>query len=191
MELDDFKNTGVSREVGVGDQGMDELLSEFKSREVNKKKKTLQITGMLTMLFVVNAVFIVRSEAPTNIGYGLICTGFILGAIYIYWRYKALKESDYLLPTDIFLKKAEGRIKFMGLTDYLIVIPLLAILGTGGGILFVDRLSLYLGEAELLSVIWICFFVGLCVFAIIVSRKNWKREDGELAERISEMRKKL
>ena len=87
-----------------------------------------------------------------------------------------------------FLEKAEKRLIFMQLYDWLVVIPLLALLGTGGGFVLVTTLSRYTSNIELLIVIWVIFFIALILFALTVSRKSWAREHSILLDEVRKIR---
>ena len=47
------------------------------------------------------------------------------------------------MPVSDFIDKVEKNLNFMNLIDWLIIIPLLLILGTGGGIILITRLLKY------------------------------------------------
>ena len=126
-----------------------------------------------------------------NLGLTLICAGLALSALYLYSKSKLLSDSLYTLPLLSFLSGAEKRLRFMRPWDWFVVIPLLILLGTGGGLVFTLRLSHYIGNPEFLIVMWILFFTGLVVFSFIVSGKDWAKEHGKLLDEVMNIRQNL
>jgi hypothetical protein len=80
---------------------------------------------------------------------------------------------------------------YLPIDQLLKIIPILVILGIGGGMVFIDRLIIYAINKELLLIIWICFFVGLCIFGYFAGKKDWAKTYGDLLSRISEAKKDL
>ncbi|HEX2866882.1 MAG TPA: hypothetical protein VHO03_07555 [Ignavibacteriales bacterium] len=197
MELDDFKkgrqpdtpSGGTSGPGGNSEAGG--IIESFRSHENKQRRKVLYIVTALIALGIIYTPIFVRQNDIMSIGYGLIIAGFLLGAVYLYLAYKPLPGSIYSLPMADFLNKAENKLKFMKFTDWLIVIPLLLVLGTGGGIVFIVRLSRYTANFSLLLVIWVIFFVLLVIFALHVSRKDWQKEHGELLREIHRVKRSI
>lgn len=193
MELDDFKKnkhfgnipegaTGQGQNAGTG-----QIIESFKSYETKKKKRALLIIISLVALSIIYSSFLVRENNILSTGFALIIAGFLLGAAYLYFAYKPLPESIYSLPMTDFLDKAENKLKFMKTIDFLVIIPLL-LMGTGGGMVFIVRLSKYTENFNLLLGIWIAFFLLLVIFAFYVSRKDWEKEHGELLREIRSLK---
>lgn len=194
MELDDFKR----KNFPDNPPGIDQIISSFKD-DMNKQRKTF--IYVITILLSLSIIYIaqgLRNIAHDNsegnilgIGYGLITAGFILGAVYLYFRYRPLSGSFYSLPMADFLDKAEKRLKYLNVSDWLIIILLLIILGTGGGIVFITSLLKYSVSYKLLLVIWILFFLFLSGFGIRASRKDWQKAHGQLLYEIQELKEIL
>jgi hypothetical protein len=87
-----------------------------------------------------------------------------------------------------YLSKAKNKLAFLNLTDWFIIISLLLILGTGGGFILVESLLKYTDNLTLLIIIWIIFFISLCVFGIWTGKRNWEKTYGDLLEKITEMK---
>ena len=140
------------------------------------------------MLAVIYLAIVSTRSGPEATGFSLLGAGVAAGALYLYLRYKPLPAGVYSLPVTEFLEKAEKQISYFRLIDYLIVVPLFLLLGTGGGIVFVTRLLRYSDNLMLLLVIWILFFVSLCIFGYFAGRKNWEKEFGPLYMNIRKMK---
>ncbi len=140
------------------------------------------------MLAVIYLAIVRTRSGPEATGFSLLGAGCAAGALYLYLRYKPLPAGIYSLPVTEFLEKAEKQISYFRLIDYLIVVPLFLLLGTGGGIVFVTRLLRYSDNLMLLLVIWILFFVSLCIFGYFAGRKNWEKEFGPLYMNIRKMK---
>jgi hypothetical protein len=193
MELDDFKKLkGRKAKEGTDHEKKEEDISmiteSFKAYQAQiKRKKTVYVAVDIIMAIIYLALVNTRS-GPEATGFSLLGAGFAAGALYLHLRYKQLPAGIYSLPVTEFLEKAEKQISYFQLIDYLIVVPLLMLLGTGGGMVFVASLMKYTDNFMLLLVIWILFFILLCVFGYFAGRKNWKKEFGSLYTNIRKMR---
>ena len=56
---------------------------------------------------------------------------------------------------------------------------------------FITRLLRYTDNSTLLIIIWVLFFVSLCVFGFWAGRKNWQKEYGDIHRRIMEMKNEI
>jgi hypothetical protein len=188
MELDDFKNSNLKKKEDVIETSLnhnsrtDKFIELFKIEIKNQKKRSLKWMSFLLLLGVIYISVSVKMDSLTRTGYHLCVIGFILGALYVYFRYRALPDSFYTMPVSDFIDKVEMNLKFMKLSDWLIVLPLLLILGTGGGMIFITRLLQYTDDFITLLLIWIMFFVSVTIFGFYASKKNWKKEYESLFE---------
>jgi hypothetical protein len=130
----------------------------------------------------------IHQTGMNALGYLMIGAGLIIGAAYLFIRYKSFSPGTYSLPITEFLQRAEKKISYFNLTDYLIIIPILLFLGTGGGLVFVTSLLEYNDNSVLLIIIWIIFFLALSVFGFLAGRKNWEKDYGPLFQKIIEMK---
>lgn len=197
MELDDFKKSNLKHdgneiETSLNhDSRTDQFLELIKTKIKNQRKKSLMWISFLLMLSVIYISVSARMDSLTSIGYHLCVIGFTLGAIYLYFRSRPLTNSIYTLPVLDFMDKAEQKINYMNLTDWLIVVPLLLILGAGGGMILITRLLNYTDNITLLIIIWIVFFTSLSIFGFIAGKKNWKKEYGQLLNDLHDLKKTL
>ena len=201
MELDDFKNKNLAKTTNENGSGItdnsviDHFLELFKTNIKVQRKKAITIALFLVilgLLYISRIVFYSSGNGKfdnlTSIGFGLSTIGFILGALYIYLKYKSVPDSFYAMPVSDFIDKVEKNLNFMNLIDWLIIIPLLLIIGTGGGIIFITRLLHYTDNFTALITIWIVFFVLISVFGFYASKKNWKKEHGPLFKEFQEFK---
>ena len=204
MELDDFKNKNLAQTTNENGSALnnnsviDQFIESFKTNIQVKRKKAITWILFLLVLGIIYISISVRYSSAngkfdnlTGIGFSLCTIGFILGAIYIYFRYRSLPDSFYSMPVLNFIDKAEKNLNFMNLTDWLIIIPLLLILGTGGGIIFITRLLNYTDNFTALIIIWIVFFVALSIFGFYASKKNWKKDHSQLFKEFQEFKKAM
>lgn len=194
MELDDFKRkkrltndvtAGVDKSDTVRE---DNIIDLFRSYQKKKKKEA---TVMVVVNFALAAIYITNLLSQTGmatLGYFLLGAGLFGGAIYLYLRYKPFSHETYLLPIKDFLGRAERQISYFNLTDYLIVIPLLLIIGTGGGLVFITSLLKYTANDTLLIIIWVLFYISLCAFGFWAGKRNWQKTYGDLFEKITKMK---
>ena len=188
MELDDYKaqtSGGILKDgLNFPLNDIEKLIKEFREEEAKMKRKSFIFLGILTSLIVIYASQIARAEGASQSGYILLSCGFFTGGLYLYFKYRTLRERDYSLSTVSFLKKASRKFQFFTPIDYLILTPILAILGAGGGLILVNRLSKYMDFERGFIAIWIIFYVGLCIFAFVVSKKQWEKDYGNLSKKL-------
>jgi len=194
MELDDFKGkksltNDVTADVDKSDTVReDNIIDLFRSYQKKNKRKT---TMMIAVNFALAVIYITNMSFQTGmaaLGYLLLGAGVFGGVIYLYLRYKAFAPDTYSLPINDFLERAERNISYFNVTDYLIVIPLLLIIGTGGGLVFIARLLKYTANDTLLIIIWVLFYISLCAFGFWAGKRNWQKTYGDLFEKITEMK---
>lgn len=196
MELDDFKKLKSPKAQEGTDpvekeEGISMITESFKAYQTQiKRRKILYVTFNIVLAVIYLAILSTRSGLEAT-GFSLLGAGFAAGALYLYLRYKPLPADIYSLPVTEFLEKAEKQVSYYRPVDYLIVVPLLLLLGTGGGMVFVTRLMRYTDNFILLLVIWILFFVMLCVFGYFAGRKDWKKEFGPLYMNIRKMKENI
>lgn len=194
MELDDFKKVNMSTQAdkaGIGEDPYASLMERIRENFVKQKKTARYVAIMDIVIAVIYVAVLKKDELHYNIGLTLLCTGLILGAAYALLKSRKLKDSLFSLPIVNFLEETEKRLIFMRLFDWLTVIPLLIMLGTGGGFILVSRLSRYTQNIEMIITIWVLFFIVLIIFAFTVSKKDWQKENGALLDSIKEIKKSL
>jgi predicted Na+-dependent transporter len=194
MELDDFKNKNLSGNYSETEKNSDhnplnQVIEAVVNHIKTQRKKVLIWISFLVMLSVIYTAVSRTTNNLSNAGYLLCAAGFILGSIYLYFRYKPLPGPYYALPVLEFIYKAERKIKFMNIGDWIIVILLLLILAAGGGMIFITRLSLYISNIQLLFVIWSLFFILLSIFGFYASKKLWEKEHGSIFNDLQKLRK--
>jgi hypothetical protein len=196
MELDDFRRKNIKPKIVISggnnnSEKLDDLISLFRSYQEKQKRKSILFSVYNLVLALIYLSIMSRMNGPAETGYLLLGAGFILGALYLRLRYKPLSDGIYSLPLSEFLSRAEGRISYFNLYDYLIVLPILTVLGTGGGIVFITSLLKYTDKEALLIIIWVIFFISLCLFGFRAGRKNWEKEYGDFFRKINDARLNL
>jgi len=194
MELDDFKKKKEQTTVKPTtedkefEERMNLLICLFESDQKRQRRISIFWAAILLMLSF-SYLSLKRLHAGlSDAGVLITITGFILGAAYVYFRYKPLDPLSYSLPVPEFLSKAKNKLAFLNLTDWFIIITLLMILGTGGGFILIESLLKYTDNLTLLIIIWIIFFISLCIFGFWAGKRNWKKNYGDLLEKIAEMK---
>ena len=194
MELDDFKEKSRQTKIIARDNDnnykkrIDDLIEMFKSYQEKQRRKSMTMVISDCALGALYLAIMSHQSGLTAFGYFVTGAGLIMGALYLFLRYKPLSPQTYSLSMTEFLSKAEKKISYFALTDYLIVFVLLMILGTGGGFIFTSTLIKYTDNLALLLIIWIIFFLSLSVFGFWAGRKNWKKENSLLLKKITDMK---
>jgi hypothetical protein len=179
-------NSGMNGEIDP--EKLIDLFKKFEKKEEQKKRLVISVNITLFILYTALAG---SQTGKTALGYLLCGLGFILGAAYLYFRYRPLPASAYTLPILEYLSKTEKRLRYFTATDYIILIPLLIIIGIGGGLIFTGRLTQYTDKDGLLTVIWILFFTGLCLFGYFAGRKNWLKDNRDIHNAVKDTLKSL
>jgi hypothetical protein len=194
MELDDFKRkprlkVDNSEEAGKSkDERIDFLIDLFRSHEKKQKKKLFTIVIINLFFASVYLAYMISRKGVEALGYSILGIGFFAAVLYLVIRYKSLSAENYTLSLKEFLELAERKTSYFTLIDYIIVVPLLMAIGTGGGLVFTSRLLRYTDNKPLLIILWGLFFVSLCLFGFWAGKKNWQKESGELNRRIKDMK---
>lgn len=194
MELDDFKRKHEVRKPDSPDieadqkVRVDDLVNQFREYQKKKRKHSFLMIFINTLLALIYLRYAILQSGLTAIGYYLLGFGVIAGVIFLFFRYKSLSPETYSLPVSKFLEKAEKKITYFSIIDYLIIVPVLIVLGTGGGLVFTGSLLKYTDNSLLLIVIWVCLFITFCVFGFFAGRKSWQKEYGKFFLKISEMK---
>ncbi len=131
MELDDFKNISYLK---PGEQVTEEsglcISDLFKRVEDSFKKQLRHKRYFILVLFILSVSYLaIAGKTSENEGLLFIVTGFLSGAIYLTFRYKPLPDKIYSLPLKQFVDTATKRLKYFTITDWIIIIPILILLG--------------------------------------------------------------
>ena len=191
MELDDFKGkklTVAGNFAGSEDKIITDLQQKVESANIKQRRKLIYFSGMLIMMSVVYLALHRRGDTLYNTGMLVLGAGFISGAIYLFMKSRALKESLYSLPVTEFLRAAEKRLTYFRFADWLVTTSILLLLGAGGGMVLISRLLNYTDNLPLLIVIWVVFFTGIVVFGYFAGRKDWEKEHGSLIKEIRKLK---
>ena len=194
MELDDFKKKDKqNREFGTADNSsinhrIDDMINLVRSYEKNQRKKVLHIMIFNLSLAAIYIAIMSSQNGMAQLGYFILGMSLFGAVLYLWVRYRPLSPKSYSLPLKEFVERAVRKVSYFNTIDYIILIPLLVFLGTGGGMVFTIRLLRYTDNSTLLIIIWVLFFISLCVFGFWAGKKNWQKEYGNIHRRIMEMK---
>lgn len=197
MELDDFKlkvkPAGLPGQDGAPDSqsGINGLIEELKAADSKGRRATIYFMIILFVLLGAYASRLAIYRGPMVIGYELLVFGFVLILIYFFWKLMLIRKIDYAGPAMTFLKNAERRYTFLPPAEWFIIIPILAILGTGGGFIVYFSFIKYFEDVTIPVMIYIVFFISLVIFGTWASKKNWRKENGQILEKIRKMRQEM
>ena len=194
MELDDFKSIGLSMEDGKpkgnGEQ-TESLLRDLKAMDAKMKKMTAMLIAMNSALFATYAGIFTMQDGWLRTGYSLLILGFVLIIAWFGYKFIRLKKINYAAPVNKFLEQAIARYTFMRTIDWIVTIPLLAILGTGGLLVVWFRFKHYFDTPYIAALIYLLVFSGAIVVGFWSSLKEWKKTYGPLVTRIKMMQAEL
>lgn len=197
MELDDFKRknviseTGRSNLNGSGSKRADSVVELFRVGQEKARKLALAWAVVLVGLSVMYFGFTGRGDGLYAAGMAILGTGMIMGALYMWKSARPVPDAIYALPTLSFLSFARKKIRYLPLEEIVKIVPILIAFGVGGGMVFISRLSLYTERTVLLMIIWVVFFISLCIFGYVAGKGTWRRKVGELADKIEQAKNDL
>jgi hypothetical protein len=128
-------------------------------------------------------LFLVTVGASRFPGVAVIGVGSMLSAAYADLKARSFGRVEYSAPTREFLAAAAKRYGFLGMKDAPALVPLL-VMGLFGALAVHQAAARDLSERGVALAVgaYLLFLVALCVFALIVSRKDWRREHAELLQ---------
>jgi hypothetical protein len=189
MEPDDFRKGNdpdlvYQEDLSAGYSSLVERLRGVLAKQSRLRKIMILFHLSLSIIYIA-----AMSRSEEKLGLSLMVAGFVSAAIYLYFRYKPFPDNFYILPVKEFFRLSYRRLKYISRADFLILIPILALLGSGGGFHLVYRLSRYTEKVWLVILIWIIFYIGLCIFGFWAGKKDWKKEYGSLMEEVERIEK--
>lgn len=195
MELDDFKNMGKDvKPAWIGDekitQGeLDTLIEALKANDIKDRKRIISFIIIIGMFIAIYSGSFAIQKETMRPGYALLILGFVLILFYFFRMFIRNKNVDYSAPTITFLRKAEQRCRFMNPIDWMISVPLMALLITGGGMIVDVSFARYFPGSILPLVIYLIFMAGVVGIGFWASHRNWQRDKGHLLGEIRKMKK--
>jgi hypothetical protein len=192
MNLDDFKTLtkGVSAPAGAPSaaENLDSFIAQMRARDQQERRRML---GLALILFPVGLVFMI-SGATRPTGAELLGLGIIMSAAYACLKGRWFGRVDYAAPAREFLAAAAWRYRFWGTINLPALIPLL-VLGLGGAVTIHYTACRYLSGRGVTLALggYGLFFIALCVFALVVSLKDWRRETAPLLDEIRRRQQEL
>lgn len=192
MNLDDFqplaKGVTAPASAPSADMNLNNFIAQMRERDQRERRRLL---GMALILFPVGLIFMV-SGASRLTGTELVGVGIVLSAAFMCLKGRWFGRVDYAAPAREFLAAAAKRYRFWGTINLPAIIPLL-VLGLGGALTIYCTAGRYFNERGRLLALgaYGIFFVALCVFAFIVSRKDWRKETAALLEEIRRRQQQL
>jgi hypothetical protein len=185
MNLDDFKPL-TKAVVAPADApsapgNLDNFIAQLRARDQQQRRRLL---GMALILFPVGLVF-VASGVSRSTGAELIGLGIVLSAAYMCLKGRWFARVDYAAPVREFLVAAASRYQPWRARDVVAAIPLV-VMSLGGGLTIYDTALRHLNPRGVSLAVggYMVFLIALCVFALIVSRKQWRAESALLLEEI-------
>jgi hypothetical protein len=194
MELDDFKKDAkpVSGNGANGNGAkMDSFIEELKAKDNEIRKKIRVMMIIYVMFFAVYGSTLSLQHGGLKTGYAILVLGFLLILAYFFYKYQKVRKIDYSAPVRLFLEKAEDRYSFMTLLDWIVIIPLLFIIGTGGLIIVWYSFCKYMTAPYLPAGIYLGIIAAAVAVGFWAGTKQWKKESGDLYRKIREMKKDI
>ena len=194
MELDDFKNIGTTGEKPeMGDEksikeNMETFIDELKANDTKERKQIISFILIIVLFIAIYSESFAIQKTALKPGYALLILGFVLILFFMFHRFFRNRKVDYTVPTKVFLLQAEHRYKFMNLVDWIITVPLLALLVTGGALIVHASFMRYFPGSAFPLIIYLILMTGAIIFGYWASRKNWIRDKKRMFEEIRKLK---
>ena len=197
MELDDFKNINIKGTIPEFNQQeqnknhMDTFIEELKAADSKERNK---IRGFIIIFGTFVAIYsssLGMHKGTMRDGFAILVLAFVLILAYTFWNYRRIKRVNYTAPTIQFLKEARKRHSFMPPMEWVFVIPLLALLITGGSLIVHFTFIRYFGISYWPLAIYLLIMAGAVGVGFWASKRHWKRDKGEILEKIRKMQQEF
>jgi hypothetical protein len=195
MELDDFKNLFKKSVSELPDEGkkqeerISSVIEAFRAEQAKARKQSILWAVFLVAFSLVYFSRFHSGNDLFNTGMMIIGLGFIMGAIFTWKQSRPLPDNTWSLPPAEFLTVAERWMRFSPPADLFKVIPILIVLGIGGGMVLTSRLLIYTDNLTLVVTIWVLFYTGVCLFGFKAGRKNWEKKYSGLMSMIKDAKR--
>ena len=192
MNLDDFKpltkHLTAPASAPSATDNLEGFIARLRARDQQERRRLL---GMALILFPVGLVFLVSGWSRPS-GGELVGLGIILSAAFMCLKGRWFGRVNYAAPAREFLAAAAKRYQFWSSINLPAIIPLLVV-GLGGALTIYHTALKYFGNRGVGPALggFVVFFIALCGFAWVVSRKNWRRDNGALLEEIRQRQREL
>ncbi|MFN8241936.1 MAG: hypothetical protein U0X39_14445 [Bacteroidales bacterium] len=167
------------------------VIEAFRAEEEKTRKSQIVSAIVLVILATIYFTILSGNGELSAAGMMLIGLGFLMGALYIRLSVRRLPESMYMLPLVSFLAFAEKRLRYLPSREIFRITPILIVLGVGGGMTLAGSLMKYNLNITVVTIIWVVFFIGLCIFGYFAGKKDWKKKYGMLIDMIEKAKKEL
>lgn len=173
---------------GGGIRTAEGLVDELKRRDAAEKKKFRRMMVFFGVVGVGLVAFALREDPDPGVRLGrwLLASIYALVVVLAAVKSSGLAKVDYAEPPLAFLRKAERRYRFVDPREYFIMVPGLAVAGLAGWLLAASGFDHFVHRtrATAFDILYVLGFLGLCAIALIMTRKDWKREKGALHARL-------
>lgn len=197
MELEDFKSilneeSGRNRStINLNSDKMTTLIEELKKQDAEDRRKTFYFIIMFFVFVVVYAGTRNLHQGGMRTGFSILVCAFFLILGYFFWFFQRLKRVNYGAPALQFLKDAERRYRFMNASDWMITIPLIVLLISGGAMIVHYTFIKYFGDSMIPLFIYLGFMACVVGFGFWASVVNWRKSKGSILKKIREMQREI
>lgn len=197
MELEDFKsilNEESERNrstINLNSDKMTTLIEELKKQDAEDRRKTFYFIIMFFVFVIVYTGTRNLHQGGMRTGFSILVFAFILILGYFFWGFQRLKRVNYSAPAIQFLKEAEKRYRFMTIMDWIITIPLIGLLITGGGMIVHYTFIKFFGDSFVPLFIYLGFMVCIVGFGFWASIDRWRKSKGLLLRKIRQLQHEI
>jgi hypothetical protein len=197
MELDDYKKTGKEAAsaggiaAGDGTGSLQGLIGDLKERDKQDRKALLLLISMFFIFVTIYLAQFGRQEGIMKAAYALLAGGFVLSLLHFYLKFRSYKKISYTEPVIRFLRAAERRYAYWTLSDILVSVPLITVMGIGGGMIVYHSFNKYFPGSPLPLIIFCLVYAAAIFVGFLAGKKQWEKSKKPLYDKIRQLRKEF
>jgi hypothetical protein len=187
--------------VTAGTSSIDDLIALLQASdeaERRKIRKSLPLFAIAAVVFTVAFIAVLLPIAGVVNSSALLLRGILavlyLSLLLVFWtRMRGIAKIDYAEPVSSFLAKAERRYAFGSRTSYVLAFIATLFLGYVAYFYVSDVAKRYfdINDSSIGLLVTLLFFTAVYAFGLWATRKDWKKEKGEIWLQIRMMRDEL
>jgi hypothetical protein len=170
---------------------LDALIGELKEHDQQDRKALRYIMIMFCALFTVYIAGMNLQKGIMKDGYALLAGGFALSLVFFLLKFLRQRRISYTDPVLVFLKNAEVRYTFWPLTEMIVSVPLLLLMGFGGGVIVYGSMNKYFPGSPAPLVIYAIIYLAAIGVGSWAARKLWVKNKKPVFDKIRRLRQEF
>lgn len=178
-------------EQNTGNDPLQRLIRDLQEKDRDDTKALRILTVVFAMFVVIYLGAMTRQSGLMREGYAIMTGGFLLSMLFFLFRLRNRSRIDYSAPVIQFLRCAERRHAFLNWQEWIVSVPLILMMGTGGGIVVYTSMEKYFPGSSVPLVIYGIVLLTATLIGYFAGWSRWKRHKQEIYKRIRAMREEF